>query len=50
VLAETEIRTLREAFRQAQDTPERIPPKLKNLIAMPDFPQKLVNMVEKAAA
>ena len=50
VFAETEIATLREAFRQAQDAPEKIPSELKPLIAMPDFPQKLVNMVEKAVA
>jgi len=30
--------------------PERIPSKLKPLIAMPDFPEKLVSIVEKAAA
>ena len=50
VFAETEIETLREAFREAQDVPEKIPAKLKPLIAMPDFPAKLVNMLEKAVA
>ena len=50
VFAEVEIDTLRKAFREAQDDPERIPAKLKPIIAMPDFPEKLVNMVEKAVA
>jgi len=35
---------------EARDVPERIPSKLKPLIAMPDFPEKLVRIVEKAAA
>ena len=50
VFAETQIATLRQAFSQAQDAPEKIPSELKPLIAMPDFPQKLLNMVEKAVA
>ena len=50
VFAEIEIDTLRKAFRDAQDDPERIPAKLKPIIAMPDFPQKLVSMTERAAA
>ncbi len=50
VFAETDIETFREVFREAQDTPEKIPAKLKSLIAMPDFPEKLVNMLQKAAA
>lgn len=50
VFAEIEINTLREAFRKAQDAPEKIPSKLKPLIAMPNFPEKLVKMVEKAVA
>ena len=48
VFADTEIQTLREAFREAQEVPEKIPAKLKPLIAMPDFPGMLVNMLEKA--
>ena len=48
VFAEIEIETLREEFRKAQSSPERIPLKLKRLIAMPDYPQKLMKMVEKA--
>jgi hypothetical protein len=50
VFAEIEINTLREAFRNAQDTPEKIPSKLKPLIAMADFPGKLLNMLKKAVA
>jgi len=50
VFAEIEIDTVRQAFRDAQQTPEKIPSKLKRLIAMPDFPEKLLKMVEKAAA
>jgi hypothetical protein len=50
LFAEIEIDTLRQAFREAQDDPEKIPAKLKPLIAMPNFPEKLVTMVEKAVA
>jgi len=50
VFAEIEIDSLREAFRKAQDTPEKIPTKLKPLVAMQDFPEKLVNMLQKAVA
>ena len=32
------------------NVPEKIPSKLKPLIAMPDFPEKLLSMAEKAAA
>lgn len=49
IFAETEIETFRKAFRDARMTPEKIPAKLKALIAMPDFPEKLVSMVEKTA-
>jgi len=41
---------LRKAFRDAQDDPERIPAKRKPIIAMPDFPEMLVNRVEKTVA
>ena len=50
VFAEIDIDTFREAFREAQDVPEKVPAKLKPLIDMPDFPKKLVSMVKKAAA
>ena len=49
VFAEVDIDTFRDAFRGAQDVPEKIPSKLKPLIAMPDFPEKLLSMAEKAA-
>ena len=48
VFAEIEIDTLRQAFRDAQVDPERIPATLKPIIAMPDFPERFVNMVVKA--
>jgi hypothetical protein len=50
IFAEIEIDTLRQAFREAQSDPERIPSKLKPIIAMPDFPERFVNMVQKAVA
>ena len=50
VFAEIEIDTLRKAFRDAQEDPERIPAKLKPIIAMPDFPEQLVSMAERAVA
>ena len=50
VFTEIKIDTFRAAFQEAQDVPERIPSKLKLILAMPDFPAKLVNMVEKASA
>ena len=48
VFAEIEIETLREEFRKAQLSPEKIPPKIKRLIAMPDYPERLMKMVENA--
>lgn len=50
VFAEIEIDTLRQAFREAQIDPERIPAKLKPILAMPDFPERFVRMVEQAVA
>jgi len=50
VFADIDIQSFREAFREAQDTPEKIPDKLKPFIAMPDFPEKLVNMLRQAVA
>ena len=50
VFAEVDIDTFRDAFREAQNVPEKIPSKLKPLIAMPDFPERLLSMVQKAAA
>lgn len=50
LFAEIEITTLREEFRKAQLNPEKIPAKIKRLIAIPDYPEKLLNMIEKAVA
>ena len=50
LFAQIDIGTLREQLRKAQQSPERIPAELKPLIAANDFPEKLVNTVEKAAA
>ena len=50
VFAEVDIDTFRDAFREAQDAPEKIPAKLKPFIAMPDFPEKLLAIVKMAAA
>jgi len=47
VFAEIEIDTVRKTFREAQEASEKIPSKLKPLIAMPDFPEKLLNMLKK---
>ena len=48
VFAEIEIETLREEFRKAQSSPEKIPTKIKRLIAMPDYPEKLMKMIERS--
>lgn len=50
LFAEIEIETLRNAFREAQNHPQKISPKLKRIIDMKDLPDKLVNMVKKAVA
>ena len=50
MFAEIEIDTLREEFRKAKLSPDKIPLKIKRLIAMPDYPEKLVKMVENAVA
>jgi hypothetical protein len=50
VFAQIEIDTLRQEFRNARLDPERISAKLKTLIAIPDYPQKLVEMIGKAVA
>ena len=50
VFAEIDINTFRDTFREAQRAPERMPATIKALIAMPDFPKKLVDMIQKAAA
>ncbi|MFW5870910.1 MAG: transposase [Verrucomicrobiota bacterium] len=50
VFANIEINALREELRKAQDAPERIPAELKPIIAILDFPEKLVKMSENAVA
>jgi hypothetical protein len=50
LFAETDIVTLRKEFSKAKNNPEKIPAQLKPLIAMPDYPRKLVAMIRKAAA
>ena len=50
VFAEIDIDTFRAAFKDARNLSEKIPTELKTLAKMADFPEKLVNMVEKAAA
>lgn len=50
LFAEIEIDTLRDELRKARFSPEKIPIKIKRLIAMPDYPEKLMKMVEKAVA
>lgn len=50
VFAEIDINTFRATFNEARNLPEKIPAKLKSLAKMSDFPEKLVKMVEKAAA
>jgi len=49
LFAEIDIKSLRKAFRETQDSPE-IPAALKPLIAMPDFAEKLGHMIENSAA
>jgi hypothetical protein len=50
LFAEIETTTIREELRKAKLYPEIIPAKIKCLIVMPDYPEKLVSMVEKAVA
>ena len=49
VFAEIEIETLREEFRKSKLSSEKIPQKIRRLIAMPDYPEKLMKMAEKYA-
>ena len=50
VFAEIDINTFRATFQEDRNFPEKIPAELKALAKMIDFPEKLVKMVEKAAA
>ena len=50
VFAEIEIATLRKEFKKAQLNPEKIPTSIKRLIALENYPAKLLAMVQKAVA
>ena len=50
LFAEIEIDTLRDELRKVQLSPEKVPIKIKRLITMSDYPEKLVRMVEKGVA
>jgi hypothetical protein len=50
LFADIEVDTVRKALQEARDNPEKIPAQLKPLIAMPEFPGKLLSMIQKAAA
>ena len=50
VFAEIKIDTFRKAFQETHDADEKIPSKLKQLIAMKNFPEKLVRMIQEAVA
>lgn len=50
LFVEIEIDTLRDELRKTQFSPEKVPIKIKRLIAVPDYPDKLVRMVENAVA
>ena len=50
VFAEIDIDSFRATFKEARNLPEKVPAKLKAFAQMIDFPEKLVKMVEKAAA
>jgi len=50
VFASIDIHTLRQEFRKAHDSPQRIPTELKPLIAISNFPEKLLNTIQKTAA
>ena len=48
VFAEIEITQLRQELKNAQQNPEKIPAKIKNLINEPQYPEKLANLVKKS--
>ena len=50
VFAEIEIGAFRTAFKEARNLPEKIPAKLKAIVEMSDFPEKLIKIVKKAPA
>jgi len=50
VFAEIDVAILREELRKARLNPERVPIEIRRLIAMPNYPEKLISMLEGAAA
>jgi hypothetical protein len=48
VFAEIEITQLRQELKNAQQNPEKIPAKIKNLINEPQYPEKLANLLKKS--
>ena len=48
VFADIDIETLREELQKARNSPGQIPSELKPLIAMKDYPEKFVAMIERA--
>ncbi|NQU65053.1 MAG: transposase [SAR324 cluster bacterium] len=48
VFVEIEITRLREDLKNAQQNPEKIPAKIKNLIKEHQYPEKLANLVKKS--
>jgi len=50
LFAKIKVETLREELQKAKLNPEKIPAKIKHLIAIPDYPKKLMKMIDNAAA
>jgi hypothetical protein len=50
VFSKIDIDTFRSVFKNARSFPENVPRKLNMLAEMSDFPEKLVEIVERAAA
>jgi len=47
--AQVDVDTVRKELRAAQISPERVPRKIRKLIALPTFPQKLCHLFQTAA-
>jgi hypothetical protein len=47
--AEIDIQTVRRELKNSQKTPEKIPPEIKKLIALPQFPEKLARILHPLA-
>ena len=48
LFAAIEISRLRQEVKKAQQNPEKIPPKIKNVIDDPRYPEKLANILKKS--